>query len=166
MPAINFDHAFEVLQLTPGATFAEIKNKYQELVSPKHQTSSYTGQSNNSRDNIVEAFNDLQLLVKPYEELDSTERRSLLSTLNEMPRVQLQFFLRLYPHTSFRFYWDGKAYPQLSTNICTNKATETFSSIGNFFTFFTSCHPSAGNKHYDNVEEYGIELPLWQKKNQ
>ncbi|CEK09413.1 hypothetical protein [Legionella hackeliae] len=168
MPAINFRNAFEALQLSPGVSFTEIKYQYEHLVSSKNPNANKSQEGLSPQD-IAAAYNDLQLLTKPYEELSQIEQASLLDAFNEMPELELTFWLQLYPHNTTSFYWHSKSYPQLATNLATSlyktTAHRTASSVGTFFSMFTSCYSNPGIVS-DNEYQEDVELPLWTKKTQ
>ncbi|WED42662.1 hypothetical protein [Legionella cardiaca] len=164
MPAINFEHAFEVLQLSLGATLGEVKKKYSELVSPKHHAGHSTSISS-TQEEIIDAYNHLQLLLKPYENLDPSEQQELLDALNTLPKNKLQLILGFYPHNSFKFYWDSKSYSQLAAYLCTTNASSAITAISNFFNHIPSCTKP---QYYDeNEDENSADTTVsnpWEKK--
>ncbi|ASQ47255.1 hypothetical protein [Legionella clemsonensis] len=169
MTAINFNKAFEVLQLHPGVSFIEIKQRYEALVSltPSTTESGLARKTNFSLEEIAAAYNDLQLLTKPYEALAQTEQTSLLHAFNEMSDEELDFWLNFYPHRSNKFYWDSRNYPQVAmylTKSFYKTTTQILSSAGTFFSAFTSCYSTPGNE--EETYKDAVELPLWTKKNQ
>ncbi|OCH99084.1 hypothetical protein A8135_10105 [Legionella jamestowniensis] len=158
MAAINFNNAFEVLQLTPGVSYTEIKQRYETLVSPTLSAESAALKK------IAAAYNDLQLLSRPYELLTLSEQTALLNAFDEMSDVELDFWFTLYPHSSRQFYWDSKNYPQIATYLTKSVYKTALSTVGTFLGSFTSCYGSNFGKEEEH--ENAVELPLWPKKNQ
>ncbi|KTD21000.1 Uncharacterised protein [Legionella lansingensis] len=162
MTAINFKKAFKILQLLPGADLKTVQDRYTSLVSASDFNLRWE-QGDKEVQDIVDAYNDLQLLLEPYEKLSSLEQQRLLGALNELPENELKELLLLYPHNSVKFYWDSKTYEHLRNYLYLPKNTNLTSLIGGFFAIFNTCPvPSFAKENpYDNVGP-----SLWEKKHQ
>lgn len=150
MAAINFEESFELLQLPIGASLIDLKNQYNRLINQKERQDQIP--------KIIEAYSNLQLLLRPYEELDFIERKQLSESLSQLSSEKQKRLFQAYPHRSFTFFRDQFNFEK--SFVSDGGAKGFGSSLLSFARFFIPCFDSFKKK--TRTEEESI----YDKKNQ